>query len=141
MLLTVLAVITFTALAISVLGFRESSNTQLATDALAETQLNYTYLIEEISALKSLLVQLNSDTQRNISQLDGRLSLKINNLLSADIRPVSSMMRQHINTAQQSIDTIKGSLTSHFRSLSTQSRSLSIAVSYTHLTLPTIYSV
>lgn len=102
MLLTVLAVITLTALAVGVLGFKESSNAQLAIDALAETQPSYTYLTEEISALKSLLVQLNSDTQKNISQLDSR-------------------MRQDVNTAQQSINAIRGSQSSIWRSYSTVS--------------------
>ena len=55
MLITVLAVITFTALAVGALSLKGSSKAQLAVDALTEESVNYTYLMDEISALKSLL--------------------------------------------------------------------------------------
>ena len=69
--LTVLAVLTLTALAIGSLSFRASSNVQFA---IADASQNYTYLMEEISAVKSLLSQLNLETERNISELDDKIS-------------------------------------------------------------------
>ena len=60
-LLTALAVITFVALAVGALSLRVNSK---ADESLQD----------EIRSLKSLLVQLHSDTQRNISQLRSQLS-------------------------------------------------------------------
>ena len=70
-LMTVVAVITLAALAVGALSLRGSSNAQLAS---AQGAQDYTYLMEEISALKSLLSQLNLETQQNISQLNDKLS-------------------------------------------------------------------
>ena len=65
-LLTTFGVITFIALAIGTLGLRGSSSAQLAT---AKQSQDYAHLMEEISALKSVLSQLNLETKRNISRL------------------------------------------------------------------------
>ena len=70
-LLTAVAVITLVALAVGALSLRGSSSAQMAS---AQGAQDYTYLMEEISALKSLLSQLNLETQRNISQLEDKLS-------------------------------------------------------------------
>ena len=92
-LLTGLAVLTFIALAIGALGLRQSSNTQ---PIIAERPQNYTYLIEEISALKSLLVE----TQRNISQLDDRLSSSGHSLLMSVSRLSNSADKTQRNISQ-----------------------------------------
>ena len=61
-LMTVIAVITFVALAIGALSLRGNSNTQMA---VAQASLDYNKLMEEINALKSLISQLNVETQQN----------------------------------------------------------------------------
>lgn len=63
---TTFGVFVFIALAIGALGLRGSSNAQLA---IAKQSQDYTHLMEEISALKSVLSQLNLETKRNISRL------------------------------------------------------------------------
>ena len=83
--ITVFAVITIVALSIGALSLNtaqhdRSSSVQFGTgsalseseeliDILNELSSNYTHLLDEISALNNLLVQLHSDTQRNNSQL------------------------------------------------------------------------
>ena len=71
-LMTVIAVITFVALAIGALSLRGNSTTQMAS---AQASQDYNNLMEELNALKSLISQLNLETQQNISQLHDRLSL------------------------------------------------------------------
>ena len=74
MLLTVFGVIAIVALAIGALGLKKNLTAQ---HAIEEKLRNYTHLIEEISALKVFLDQLNHETQMNISQLnDGLASLE-----------------------------------------------------------------
>ena len=70
-IMTVVAIITLAALAIGALSLRGSSTAQLASVQRAQ---DYTHLLEEMSTLKSLVRQLNINTQQNISQLDDRLS-------------------------------------------------------------------
>jgi hypothetical protein len=70
-LMTVMGVITFVALAIGALSMRGSSTAQLAS---AQASQDYTHLMEEISALKSFISQLNMETQQNLSKLHDRLS-------------------------------------------------------------------
>ena len=72
-LMTVIAMITFVALVIGALSLRGNSTTQMAS---AQSQdYNNLSMIEELNALKSLISQLNLETQQNISQLHHRLSL------------------------------------------------------------------
>ena len=71
-LMTVIAVITFIALAIGALSLRGNSTTQMAS---AQASQDYKNLVEELNALKSLISQLNLETQQNISQLHDQLSL------------------------------------------------------------------
>ena len=77
-LITVCAMVALIALAIGVLSFNaarqdRSSRPQFGTGpvsgAISEESINYTNLVNEISALNILVGQLYSDTQRNISQL------------------------------------------------------------------------
>ena len=71
-LMTVMAVIMFAALAIGALSLRGNSTTQMAS---AQASQDYKNLVEELNALKSLISQLNLETQQNISQLHDQLSL------------------------------------------------------------------
>ena len=82
-LITVFAVVTLVALAIGALSFNSArqdgtSSTQLGDGAMSgtisEESLNYTHLMNEISALNAFVGQLNSDTHRNFSQLIGQLN-------------------------------------------------------------------
>ena len=82
-LLTIIVVITLAALAIGALSLRGSSNAQLSS---AQASQDYTHLMEEISALKSLLSQMSLETKRNISQLDNRLSSSVYSLSSSASR-------------------------------------------------------
>ena len=70
-IMTVVAIITLTALAVGALSLRGNSTAQLASVQRAQ---DYSHLLEEMSALKRLVSQLNIETQQNISQLDDRLS-------------------------------------------------------------------
>ena len=65
-ILTTFGVIVFIAIAVGALGLRGSSSAQLT---VAKQSQDYTHLVEEISALKSVLSQLNLETKRNISRL------------------------------------------------------------------------
>ena len=121
-ILTVLAVITFIALAIGSLGLRGSTGAQFVT--MKETQ-NYTYLMEEISALKSLLVQINFETRENISQLDDRLS--------------SSAMRLS-NSADSAFSSISHLSYTSISQLSTMADQLSTSVSSVSTSVNQIYS-
>ena len=82
-LLTIVVVITLAALAIGALSLKGSSNVQLAS---AKGSQDYTHLMEEVSALKSLLSQLSLETKRNISQMDNRLSSSVYSLSSSASR-------------------------------------------------------
>ena len=68
-LMTVIAVITFVALAIGALSLRGNSTTQMASTQASQ---DYNNLMEELNALKSLI---SLETQQNISQLHDQLSL------------------------------------------------------------------
>jgi hypothetical protein len=78
MLLTVLGLFAVVALAIGALGLERSLTAQ---HAIEEASRNYTHLMEEISALKVFLEQLNLETQANMSQLSDGLS-SVNSLSS-----------------------------------------------------------
>lgn len=137
-LLTVLAVLTFIALAIGVLGLRGTMNT-----ITKETVKNYTYLMEEISALRSLLVQINSETWKNISLLDDRFYSSasklsdsadsafsfIHQLRSTSVIQLSEMAEMIHNSASSNSNSIR-LLSSRISKLSTSSiYSLSTSVS------------
>jgi predicted PurR-regulated permease PerM len=87
-LLTVLAVFTVVALAGGALGLRESTNT------VSKEMRNYTYLMEEIFALKNLLVEMNFETQENISQLNDRFFSSV----STSIDELQSSASQNSNS-------------------------------------------
>ena len=129
--LTVLAVITFIALAVGALGMRSSSNAQLS---IAEGARNYTTLMEELSALRNLLTQMNFEIQGNISQLDNRLSSS-GSSLSRSVRRVSnsassvnSRVNQIRNSASRNSNSINMIRSSASRISSTVSRLSSISV-------------
>ena len=94
-IMTVVAIITLAALAVGALSLRGSSTAQLASVQRAQ---DYSHLLEEMSALKRLVSQLNINTQRNISQLDDRLSssayslsLSANNLSTSAYLAISRL--------------------------------------------------
>ena len=87
-LVTVFAVVALVALAIGVLSYNtvqqdESSSMQLGTGpmpaAISEESLNYTHLMNEISALNAFVGQLNFDTKRNFSQLVDQFNFALTN--------------------------------------------------------------
>ena len=102
-LLTIIVtvVITLAALAIGALSLRGSSNAQLSS---AQASQHYTHLMEEISALKSLLSQMSLETKRNISQLDNRLSSSVYSLSSSASRlSTSAYVASSINRLSTSV--------------------------------------
>ena len=94
-LLTVLAVFTVIGLTVGALGLRGSSNI-----AAKETR-NYSYLMEEISALKCLLVEMKFETQRNISQLGDRLFSSASRLTNSADSAFSSIRQLSLISVSQ----------------------------------------
>ena len=135
MLITVFAVITLIALAVGALSLK--GNFDVPTEE--SDSVNYTYIMDEISALKNLLVQLNTDTQRNISQLDDQLSSSASSL-STSVRGLSSSASLASSSVSQLSFTSCGHLSLSASQLSTSAYSL--AVSYTaHLNSYSIWSI
>ena len=124
--MTVLAVLTFIALAIGSLGLRESINTQFVT---AKETRNYTYLMEEISALKSLLAQMNFETRENISQLDDRLSSSAIRLSNSADSAFSSISHLSFTSVSQ-LSTMADQLSNSVSSVSTSVNQISISDIY-----------
>ena len=136
--LTILAVIMFIALVIGTLGLRRTSNAELA---IAEVAQNYTDLMEEMSALKSFLAQMNFQNQMNISQLDNKLSSSGSSLstsvrrLSNSALSVSSRVKQIRTSASRNSNSVRlirpsvSSLQSTVSRLTTSVRSLSSSLS------------
>ena len=112
-LLTVLAVFTVIALAVGALGLWGNSNI-----AAKETDTNYTYLMEEISALKYLLAEMKFETRRNISQLDDRLFSSANRL-SNSANSAFSSIRQLSSTSVSQLSEIAHQLSASVSSVST----------------------
>ena len=95
-LLTVLAAVFMViALAVDALGLRGSSNI-----AAKETR-NYTYLMEEISALKCLLIEMKFETRRNISQLDDRLFSSASRFTNSADSAFSSICQLSLTSVSQ----------------------------------------
>jgi hypothetical protein len=124
-LLTVLAVFTVLALAVGALGLRETTNTV----TVAKETRNYTYLMEEISALKNVLVEMNFETQENISQLNDRffssVSTSIDELQSSASQNSNSIRLLKRTTIPQLSSSISDLSISDIYSLSTSIRRLS----------------
>ena len=96
-LLTGLAVFMLIAIAIGALGLRGSITSK-------ETR-NCTYLMAEISALKSLLIQMSIETQQNVSLLDDRLSSSASELSSSAESAFSSIHQLSFTSLSQLSET------------------------------------
>ncbi len=94
MLLTMFGIIAVVALAIGALGLERSLTAQ---HAIEEESRNYTHLMEEISALKVFLEQLNLETQANMSRLSDGLSSSVDSL-SSSVSLVSKTASQNSNS-------------------------------------------
>ena len=80
-LMTILAVITLVALAISALGFntaRQNRGFNSQSDDISE-EFIISHLMDKVSTLNALIAQLNSDTQKNISQLMEHFTISLIN--------------------------------------------------------------
>ena len=88
--LTTFGVIVFVALAVGALGLRGSSNAQFV---IARQSQDYTHLMEEISALKSVLSQLKYETNKNISRLSSSAYMAFSQLSTSV--PILSIYRVH----------------------------------------------
>ena len=146
-IITIFAVVTLIALAISALSYSsaqqdESYNTQQfgtepMSGAVSEESLiqNYTHLMKEISALNALVGQLNSNTQRNISQLyyfNNQFSFSLNStmrsIISTDIRSVSSLSQSFQSLISTNIPSVSDQISMSAASLYTQFHSVSTSL-------------
>ena len=135
MLFTVLAVIIIVTLAVGALGFRGSSRAQIALDALEEDTQNHTsYLLDEIRALNSQLVQLHADSQSNISHLLNQLAhqhqemTSISRFLISKLQTITTSVSQLSHSAYQ-VSTSVSQLSTSARSVSNSVYSVSSSVS------------
>ena len=99
-----------------------SNQLMMIQNDISSVNLRQNGLRSDISAALTNIVSVSrqlSTARGDITSVNSRVSRDISSLLSTNIIPVSSSMRQHINTAQQSSSAISGTLSSQVRSVST----------------------